>query len=294
MNAQRKVTTVFSVLLVGALAGQALLVRKVDALRPQATLEEVLYVPSASALKRMSLGYTGLLADIYWTRAVQYFGKKHIQRSKRFDLLYPLLDLTTSLDPQLLPAYEFGATFLTQTPPEGAGQADKAVLLLNKGIAANPDQWRLYYNRGFVQYLELKDYQAASQSFQLAQTKPDAPELRPLAARMAARGGDVSTARALWEFAYKNGSDEAVRENARKHLVALEIDEAIQQLEQQVEAYRQRTGAQPASWRDLIMAGLLRGVPVDSDGKPLKLVNGRIELQDPDRYPFITRGLPKG
>ena len=25
----------------------------------------------------MSLGYDGLLADIYWTRAVQYFGGKH-------------------------------------------------------------------------------------------------------------------------------------------------------------------------------------------------------------------------
>jgi tetratricopeptide (TPR) repeat protein len=293
MSARGNITSVFAALLVAALAAQALLVRKVDALRPQATLEEVLYVPSAEALKRMSLGYTGLLANIYWTRAVQYFGKKHIQRSKRFDLLYPLLDLTTSLDPHLLPAYEFGATFLTQTPPEGSGQADKAVQLLSKGIAANPEEWRLYYNLGFVQYLELHDYQAAAHSFQVAQTKPNAPELRPLAARMAERGGDVSTARALWEFAYKNGADEAIRQNARKHLFALMIDAGIAELEKTVETYRQQTGRLPRSWRELVEAGLLRGEPVDPDGEPLRLLDGKVELANPDKVPFITKGRPE-
>lgn len=293
MSARRNISAVFAVVLLAALVAQAVLVRRVDALRPQATLEEVLYVPSAAALKRMSLGYTGLLADIYWTRAVQYFGKKHLQRSKRFDLLYPLLDLTTSLDPHLLPAYEFGATFLTQTPPEGAGQADKAILLLNKGIAANPQEWRLYYNRGFVQYLELQDYHAASRSFQVAATKPNAPELRTLAARMAERGGDISTARALWEFAYKNSTDAAVKQNARKHLFALMIDAGIAELEKTVETYRQQTGRLPGSWRELVEAGLLRGEPVDPDGEPLRLVNGKVRVADPDKLPFITKGLPE-
>ena len=78
----------------------------------RATLEEVLYISSPKALKKMSLGYDGLLADIYWTRAVQYFGSKHHDGSHNFDLLAPLLEITTTLDPHLLVAYEYGANFL--------------------------------------------------------------------------------------------------------------------------------------------------------------------------------------
>jgi hypothetical protein len=46
----------------------------IEQLRAEVRPQEVLYVPSAKTLRRMSLGYTGLMADIYWTRAVQYFG----------------------------------------------------------------------------------------------------------------------------------------------------------------------------------------------------------------------------
>ena len=64
-------------------------------------------------MKRLSLGYDGLLADIYWTRAVQYFGTRHQQqRAQLQSLLAPLLEITTTLDPQLLVAYQFGANFL--------------------------------------------------------------------------------------------------------------------------------------------------------------------------------------
>ena len=38
-----------------------------------------------------------------------------------FRLLAPLLQVTTELDPKLLPAYQFGANFLAPKPPNGAG-----------------------------------------------------------------------------------------------------------------------------------------------------------------------------
>ncbi len=34
---------------------------------------------SAKLVKAMSLEYAPLLADIYWTRAVQYYGNKHVR-----------------------------------------------------------------------------------------------------------------------------------------------------------------------------------------------------------------------
>ena len=86
----------------------------------------MLYITSPKAVKRLSLGYDGLLADIYWTRAVQYFGGRHVAGASHFRLLAPLLEITTTLDPHLLVAYQFGANFLSPKPPNGAGMPDES------------------------------------------------------------------------------------------------------------------------------------------------------------------------
>src|SRR5208337_2271997 len=114
MNSRNQVVFAAAIVLAASLAGASLTVRRLDHLRAGATAEEALYVPSPKILRRMTLGYNGLLADIYWTRAVQYFGVHHYVRSRRYKLLEPLLDITTTLDPHLVVAYEFGAVFLAQ------------------------------------------------------------------------------------------------------------------------------------------------------------------------------------
>src|SRR5712692_3090702 len=60
--------------------------------------DEVL-LRSGKLVKVMSLEYAPLTADIYWTRVVQYYGNKHIRRDQNLELLWPLLDITTTLDP---------------------------------------------------------------------------------------------------------------------------------------------------------------------------------------------------
>ena len=95
---------------------------------------EDLMLRSGSMVKRMSLEYAPLMAAIYWTRAVQYFGEKHMLHDRNLGLLWPLLDITTTLDPNLMPAYRSGSTFLSDAPPRGAGQPDLAVKLLERGI----------------------------------------------------------------------------------------------------------------------------------------------------------------
>jgi tetratricopeptide (TPR) repeat protein len=291
----RAISAGFVVVLLVCLVGQALVAQKVDSLRPAATLEEVLYIPSAKALERMSLGYSGLVADIYWTRAVQYFGGKHGKKSKRYDLLYPLLDITTSLDPHLIPAYEFGSTFLAQKAPQGAGQPEKAVMLLQKGIAQNPDAWKLYFDLGFVYYFETKDYLAASRALQHAAEMPGGNrELAPIAGVLAQHGGDLATSRHLWTMFYNEAKQEQLKKNAARHLVAIDNDELVTVLEAAVADFRQRHGRNPQNWSELIAAGYGRGIPRDPTGEPYKLVDGRVEVADPDKLPFITKALPKG
>ncbi|MGH9509154.1 MAG: hypothetical protein ACRD2Q_01715 [Terriglobales bacterium] len=287
---------VFSLLLVVCLAGSMLSLRRLDQIRMGATLEEVLYMPSVKVLRAMSLGYTGLMADIYWTRTVQYFGRKHKERSERYDLLPKLLEITTDLDPQLVVAYKYGSVFLAQPPPEGAGMPDLAAEFVEKGIRENPNDWQLYYHLGFIHFIERRDYKAASQAFERGSKVPGAhPWMKVMAAAMAQYAGERDVARRLWEYIYESTEDKFMRQNAVKRLRALNVDDAITALEQVVATYRERSGRPPGSWSELVQAGYLRGVPIDPLGYPLKLMpDGRIELARPDDIPFVTKGLPEG
>jgi len=293
IRARRVTTGIASALLIVMGAGSVLLLRRVDQLRTGATLEEVLYVSPPKLLKRASLGYSGLLADIYWTRAVQYYGGKHQQDARRYDLLWPLLNITTQLDPHLIPAYLFGGTFLSQKPPNGAGDAPKAIELVEFGIRNNPDDWHLYYDLGYI-YYDVKDYHGASDAFERGSRVPNAhPFLKILAAQMAQHGGELETARMLWSAAYQTSREKNLRANAAAHLRAVQADMDVTELERLVEVYRQRTGRFPTNFTEMNAAGLLRGIPLDPLGNPYKLTsNGHVLLRKPHDLPFVAKGLP--
>ncbi len=268
MKNRQKTTMVASACLIVSLAASSFVLRRVDQLRPQATLDEVLFLSSPKVIKRASLGYDGLMACIYWTRAVQYFGSRHRYYAASYDLLAPLLEITTHLDPHLVVAYEFGSSFLAPKPPQGAGQPERAIELMRYGIQNNPENWRLYYDLGFVYYLELKDYKNAADTFERGSHVPNAhPFLKIFAAHMAQHAGEYETARMLWTATYQNTQDRLIKENAVGHLRVSE----------------------------LLAAEGLAGTPVDPDGHPYKLTpEGRVELRVPEDFPFVTRGLPPG
>ncbi len=290
MKTSRTVTVVAGILFLALFAGSIFSRQTVENLRgKEATLEEVLYLPSGKTVKRLSLGYSGLLADIYWTRAVQYFGAKHTVHSTQYSLLYPLLDITTDLDPKLIVAYEYGSVFLSQPQPEGAGQPEKAVTLAEKGIRENPEYWRLYFTLGFIHYMDLKDPRSAQRAFQKGSEVPGAlPWMKVMAARMAERSKDIETSILLWQGIYETVADKDVRNAARTHLDSLLADRAITQLEQQVQVYRQRTGTPPAGWGDLIRARLIPGFPLAAKGEPYQLkANGKVDVADPTQYRYL-------
>lgn len=296
MSSARRVNVVAATLLLISLAGGIATLCAIDHVQVTTVPQDLLYIRSTSVLRRMCLGYTGLLADIYWTRAVQYFGSQHHRDSGDFRLLAPLLQVTTELDPHLLPPYEFGANFLAQKQPYGAGLPGEALVLLKYGVVNNPDQWRLYYNLGFLYYTEFKDYANAANAFTLGARLPVTNNYMPiLAARMAQHAGEFDTARVLWYTAYQNTKEAAIKQNATDHLLALQVDEDVTRLEEVVAKYRQQTARLPASMEDLDRAGFIHGTPVDPNGHPYKLMpDGRIEVQDPDSILYITKGLPPG
>jgi tetratricopeptide (TPR) repeat protein len=296
MTARQRTTVIAASCLVVSMTASALLLRRLDEIRPKASIEDALYIDSPKMLERASLGFKGLMACIYWTRTVQYFGHRHYNHEQTYHELGPLLEITTALDPQLFPAYQFGASFLAPAPPNGAGEPDRAIQLMQFGITHNPENWQLYYNLGFVYYTELKDYKKAGEAFARGAEIPGAhPFMRIMAARMAEHAGDFTTARMLWSATYQSSSESNIRRNAVEHLRALQVDEDISNLQAGVTRFGERTGRLPASIAELSAAEHLPGIPADPDGVPYAMsAEGRILVQNPDNFPFVTRGLPPG
>jgi len=241
---------------------------------------DVLDVSSGVVLKRLSLGNEGLLADIYWTRAVQYFGRQRVAHATGFPLLGPLLRITTDLDPQLVVAYRYGAVFLAEKPPQGAGRPDEALRLLMKGIAANPEYWRFWQDVGFIYYWDLKDYQRAARALNAGSRMPGALVwMKTMAATVLAHGGDAETSRQLWLEVYENPGNEQVRKTAADHLAALDAKIGIEALNALLARYREREGHPAASFPELVAGRYLSALPLDPTGVPFAIgSDGRARL----------------
>jgi hypothetical protein len=238
-----------------------------------------LLLSSGPMLKKLSLGYDSLLADVYWTRAIQYFGRRTRKPGANFDLLAPLLDITTTLDPKLLIAYRFGAVFLSESGPTGAGRPDLAVELVKKGIAANPDEWRLYQDLGFLYSIHLKDYQKASQAYLEGSKNPQAQIwMKVMAARVAETGDAAETSKLIWEEVYATTKDELIRRRAIEHIHALDAAIGLKRLTESSEDYWRKFGRYPTTMQEMRDAGLVGGT-----------------LQDPAGYPYVMGpyGVPQ-
>jgi len=253
-----------------ALAATSVAIQAVrDQRYPRAAQAELILVRSGDALAKIALSYDALLADVYWIRAIQYFGgaRRSTDPAKHYDLLYPLLDITTTLDPSFSIAYEFGAIFLAEAFPGGAGRPDLAVRLLEKGMRARPDRWQYLWNAGFVYYWWVGDYRTAAAWFQKASEIPGAPWwLRSLAAVTLAEGGERRGSRLLWRQLAETAEHEWLRHEAQRRLAQLDALDDIDRLEAVVAAFERRSGRRPTGWADLVQAGLLAAVPTDPTG----------------------------
>ena len=242
--------------------------------KPDVDRPELLYMRAPDVARRAALRYQGAVADVYWIRTLQQFGQEHLappSHVRTYDLLYPLLDLTTTLDPYFSIAYRFGAIFLGEPYPGGPGRPDLAVTLLQKGLRAQPGKWQYMQDLGFVYYWHLRDYRSAATWFRRAAEVPGAPNwLKPLEAVTLAEGGHRSASRTLWQQLAQS-EEEWLRDAARLRLAQLDAMDAIDALHGPVERFRQQRPGEPVTWEKLAAARLLPGVPLDSSGTPFLL-----------------------
>ena len=66
-----------------------------------------------------------------------------VRHGQRFELLRPLIGITTDLDPRLEIAYRYGAIFLCEAPPEGRGRPRDGSPCSRRASGGCPRSWRL-------------------------------------------------------------------------------------------------------------------------------------------------------
>jgi hypothetical protein len=281
-------------LLAGAVELQATRERAFPVLEPD---EEALYLRSGEGIRRLAGAYTALAADGYWIRAIQYYGgtKRRLQAqvpvpepppmlamptSNQYALLYPMLDITTTLDPKFTIAYRFGSVFLAEAYPRGPGRPDLAVALLEKGLRAQPDKWEYMEDIGFVHYWYLHDHLAAASWFQKASDVPGSPWwLRSLAATTLAQGGDRQSSRVMWEAIRQSAQIDWLRQDAERRLLQLRALDEIDALQQRVDAFSRGASQPSAGWPPLVRARVLPGIPLDPSRTPYELTpQGRVRI----------------
>jgi tetratricopeptide (TPR) repeat protein len=284
MNSDRTKTIALAFVVVIGMTCAALLVRRLDTLRPPPdpnAIDESLYLNGKTA-RRISLGFNGLAADWYWMRSLQYVGRKIMNVDDvpidnlgqlNLKLLAPLLDTATTLDPEFLDPYEYAAVVLP------AIDVNEAIRITKKGIDANPNAWRLYHQLGYI-YWQQRDYQAASEMYgRGAQIDGAPPWMEAMKAKMTADGGSRSTAREIYTRMYEQSADEKVRDMARKRLLQLDSLDQRDALRKLFVAYQTRTGKCPNSWKEIEPVFHALRVDIDDSGAPL----------DPTGMPYVLR-----
>lgn len=229
-----------------------------------------LLLRSGRAARALAGPLDALAADLYWLRVVQHFGGDRLSRraTRPFELLQPLLDLTTTLDPDFAAAYRFGAIFLAEPAPGGPGRPDQAIALLEKGLAATPARWQYAHDIGFVHLWNLGDPAGAAAWFRRAATMPGAPNwLEPLAATTLA-GADRRAAAAWLARMAAEASEAWIRRIAAHRVLQLRAMDDIDRLRALVPVVQARLGRNPTGWADFLAAGALPAAPVDPSGAP--------------------------
>ena len=93
------------------------------------------FVPDPRPVRALAFGFDALLADFHWLEAVQVVGGAPRVDHDRAEYLGKLVDVVTTLNPEVDHPYRFAAIWLTHDE----AQVRESIRLLRRGIAHHPE-----------------------------------------------------------------------------------------------------------------------------------------------------------
>ncbi|MEO0082024.1 MAG: hypothetical protein ABIL25_07010 [candidate division WOR-3 bacterium] len=269
------------VLVLWGFVGVYLLQLAIDDTRRQGVqerlIEELAYFPSGRFLRQAAVEYQAVAADFVWLRAIQYYGH-HLMTDRKYEWLGHVFEILTTLDERFIGAYHFGAMTLAWD----ASEPNQAVKMLVDGMKANPMAWQLPFDAGFICYMQLEDYEAASEFFRIASKLPDA---WVVAERWAAvsmtKAGRADIARQMWLDIYHGTENRALRALVLRQLRHLKLEEGLARLQQAVDQFQEAKGRLPVSLGELVRAGFIEKIPEEPYGGRFFLDGGQVRTTTP-------------
>ena len=282
-------TVIAVAIIILGFAGIFGLTRYVEATRPPLPTgyEDADMAVQGSRLKDFALGGEGLLADWYWMKSLQYIGGKistvgvnninlDDMTSMNPRLLYPYLNTATDLDPHFMAPYSYGATILPAIDP------NQAIALTEKGIAHNPDQWRLYQYLGYIHW-KMKDYAKAAETYRKGALIPNSPPFfLMMAAKMKTEGGSRDVAREMYKQILEESGDAASRKSAALRLQQVDSLDDRDAINAALKTFQERNGRCAARWSEILPLVANAKLP---NGRKLRIDEAN-NLVDPSGVPY--------
>ncbi len=173
---------------------------------------QLLYVPSGAFLKQTALGYEQAWADLLWFRTIGYYADQVTEKGK-FEYLYHMLDIMTTLDPKWLYPHLFGGITLSLE----LNRPDLANTLLEKAFTEHPGEWKVPFLIGFNAYFGMGDPATAANYIERASHLPGSPNyLKGFASRLHVMGGGKDRALQFLKEVIQQTEDPALREQLEK------------------------------------------------------------------------------
>ncbi|MEP7148615.1 MAG: hypothetical protein ABI857_07000 [Acidobacteriota bacterium] len=238
-------------------------------------------------MKGFVFGAEGLVADWYWMNSLQYFGKKitavGLENLNLDDmsalnprLLYPYLNNATDLDPHFIAPYSYGATILP------AIDTEQAIALTEKGIASNPNEWRLHQYLGYI-YWRRGNYDRASEIYEEGSRVPRAPLFfKQMAARMKVEGGNRSVARDMYKQLLAESQDDVSKKNIELRLMQIDSLDERDLINPVLKIFAERNGRCATRWQEILPLLSNARLP---NGAALR-IDQEDQLVDPSGVPY--------
>ncbi len=228
-----------------------------------------LYLPEASNVRLVTLGYDTAVSKLLWFNTLNYFGKQ-FDGAQDYRWLADMCDLVTILDPKSSHAFEFCGTLLAWV----AKDPERSAAIMDRAVKADPNRWRFWYMKGFTNWYFLERLDIARDDFLHASQLPDAPPfIAGIAAKLLAKDSSPTLARQMLETLIAETEDATAKKALKKRLRKMILSEQLFLLQKEVEAYFNQNNRLPASIEDLVQAGQVAAVPID----PYK---GRFFIED--------------
>ena len=278
-----------SLILIAGFGGIFALSKTLETIKPPvdaAFEDEDLYF-SDKQLTAFGYDARGLMADWYWINSLQYVGNKLVRTNEQLNindlrplnprLLYPMLDTASTLDPEFMTIYSYGAAVLP------AIDYQQAIKLTEKGIARHPENWRLYHNLGYI-YWQTKNYEKAAEIYNEGAAKANAPSwMKQMGASLRAQGGSRDFALQVYRQMFETAEDEQTRSFAELRYMQVQSLIDRDAIEPIITGFQAKNGRCMSSWKEI--SAELRGVRLPNK-KPLLLDPSGVPL-DPLKIPYV-------